>query len=207
MSPFARSSRIPVQERERDITYQDMGSLYSRMSGGRSGSGGDGGIQVAAASTTAVDPVIIRGKEEQNHDASPLLPDTSINASSVSLGIEVNGESDDSQLVTSSSHAHPAAGHHVPSEDGEEDTDETEAEDVNNASLAVHPSTDDTLNTDPTHVSETNGHTSSSGGSSVIINATPSKAETVATWAQVVAGMSGQCLIPVSLILHDDNIT
>lgn len=172
-----------------------MGSLYSKMSGGRSGSGNQVAAAAAAGTTTtAIDPIIIRGKQQDDDDASPHLPDTSMNSSCISLGIEVkvNGESDDSHLVTSSSssHAHPSTtGTGTPAEEeGDEDTDETEAEDVNNASLAVHPSTDDTLNSDPSHVSETNGH--SAGGSSS--NATPSKAETVATWAQVVAGMSGQ---------------
>ena len=154
-----------------------MGSLYSKMSG-RSGR-----VVAAAAAADAqdVDP-------KHDPDGSTAPPHVSLTGSedAISLGIEVkvNGESDDSHLVTSSSSA--ASRSHVVDEDGDEDTDDTEPDDVHNASLAVHPSTDETLNNDASHVSESNGHNSSGS---------PTKAETVATWAQVVAGMNGLSLL------------
>lgn len=170
-----------------------MGSLYSKISG-RSASSG------TAASADAQEPAIDPSSSSSKHHPDPANA-TSLNQAedTISVGEEakVNGESDDSHLVTSSTAA--VVRLITPEEEGSRDldTDDTETNDeVNNVSLTVHPSTDDTMNNMSEHVSsESNGHNSSSTGT------TPSKAETVATWAQVVAGMSGQYyLVLVSII-------
>lgn len=168
-----------------------MGSLYSKISG----SAGAGGNH----------------QQQQQQTIDPKHPDTSVTGhadvspadltADVSLGLEVkvvNGESDDSHLVTSSSSpdTQQTSRRRISDLDEEEertqDTDDTEPDDVQNASLAANGPTDETLNASQVSAGSSIA-TSPSGDVPVSANGHGdghAKAESVATWAQVVAGMS-----------------
>ena len=151
-----------------------MGALYSKLSG-RSGTPAVG---------QDVDPS--SPSDDTSRSASQSgAGDGAVKASeeAVSLGVEAtaNGESGDSLVSSTSAASFPRRQQLLEGEEKDADTDDTEGEDVQNASLAVHPSTDETIDNVSSATSEPNGHSPTPP---------PSKAETVATWAQVVAGMA-----------------